>query len=197
MRHRKAIIVTLVVVVLLGAGAVLARTAGWWPFSTSSTSAAADPSTSDPSETATDEPSPPAGTDPATTSPTETAPPEPSEPAVTNGPDTEPTAQPTKPPGGTVNVVTTYASWAPETNGVEVGAYAATIESAGTCTLTLTSGSTVRTATLDALVDVSTMSCGGFLIPGAELSTGTWTAVVTYSSAASSGKSDPVEVVVP
>ncbi|SDD82253.1 hypothetical protein SAMN05216410_0223 [Sanguibacter gelidistatuariae] len=80
---------------------------------------------------------------------------------------------------------------------MEVGAYAAVVENTGQCTLTLTKGTTVRSQTLDALSDVSTMSCGGFLIPGSDLSTGTWSAIVTYVSERSSGQSDPIEVTVP
>jgi len=97
----------------------------------------------------------------------------------------------------TVKVVVTYLDWDATAGVVEAGAYATTVEGAGTCTLKLTFGGRSGTGSIAALADASTMSCGGLTVPRDRLSSGTWTAVITYESATSVGTSDPVEVVVP
>lgn len=97
----------------------------------------------------------------------------------------------------TVNVVITYLDWSATDGVVEAGAYATTVEGAGTCTLKLTFGGRSGTGSIAALADASTMSCGGLTVPRDRLSSGNWTAVVTYESATSVGTSDPVDVVVP
>jgi hypothetical protein len=97
-----------------------------------------------------------------------------------------------------VDVVVTYSGWDDTLAGVEVGAYAAGIaESGGTCTLTLTSGADSATASAQAEPDAASTSCPGLVVPGSELSSGSWTAVVSYESRGTHGQSDPVEVVVP
>jgi hypothetical protein len=194
MPSRKAILATVVVVVLLvAAGIVTLQLRDDAPDAPAPTTTAAGP---------TDAPSSPAPTTTAPTAPTDggtTLPAEPAPDDVATEPaqdDTETESGPA-PSGGAVDVVITYAGWAPDGTGVEVSAYAAAVEGAGTCTLTLTKGTAARSQTIDALVDVSTMSCGGFLIPAGQVPTGTWTAVVAYSSATSTGQSNPIEVVVP
>jgi hypothetical protein len=191
MRSRKAVIAIVVaLVVLFAAGIVVAKVAEWGPFADDATVSepTAEPSASPSVSPAVTTPSPTASTT-ADPEPTDVpSDPIPDDPATTAGP---------VPTGGTATVVVTYANWEPQTSAVEVGAYAAVVEDAGTCTLTLTQGATQKTETISALVDVSTMSCGGFAISGSQLSSGTWTAVVSYSSTLSSGQSSPVEVVVP
>lgn len=203
MRSRRAVIVIASVAVALVAAVVVAAVLRWGPFARSS----------DPAGEATS----PAATSPADMSPAESTEPAPSAEPTTPLPTTQapvpvpdPTEVPSDPPqddgatepgeaptGGGTTVVITYADWVPETSEVEVGAYAAVVEEGGTCTLTLTGAGASATRTNDALTDVSTVSCGGFLIPGSELSTGTWSAVVTYASPSFSGTSSPVEVSVP
>jgi len=98
----------------------------------------------------------------------------------------------------TVPVVITYAGWTDSTAAVEVGGYVAGVaESGGRCTLTLTSGSGSASAEVPAEPDASSTACPTLIVAGSQLSPGTWEAVVSYASATTSGKSDPVEVVVP
>jgi hypothetical protein len=52
-------------------------------------------------------------------------------------------------------------------------------------------------ATKPGTSNVTNTSCGQLTIAGSELSTGVWTATVSYSSSASSGSSEPVQVEVP
>jgi hypothetical protein len=97
-----------------------------------------------------------------------------------------------------VDVVVTYSGWDDALAGVEVGAYAAgTAESGGTCTLTLTKGSDTASAEAPAEPDATSTSCPGLVVPGSKLSSGSWTAVVSYESRGTHGQSDPVKVVVP
>lgn len=95
-------------------------------------------------------------------------------------------------------VVVTYSGWTDADAAVEFGAYVAGLaESGGTCTLTLTSGSRSARAQVSGEPDAASTSCPGMAVPGDELASGTWTAVVSYESPSTSGESDPVEVVVP
>ena len=188
---KRTIVVTTTLLCVVAASVGLAWALRWGPFvdsagqpSTPSATASATEPTSSPSASATQQ------TDTPAPSPSTSASAEPTTPApgVTAVPG---------PGSTTATVVLTYASWAEETQSIEAGGYAAVVEETGTCTLTLTQGAAVRSQTIDALTDVSTMSCGGFLIPRTDLSTGTWSAVVSYASEQSSGQSDPVEVTVP
>ncbi|MBI9114778.1 hypothetical protein [Sanguibacter suaedae] len=192
MRSHKPLVITVTAVVLVLAAALgAAALTGWGPFS--------DEPTATPAQSASPTSAAPTETDPSTP-PASTADPEPTEEPTEayTEPAEEPTSEPTSPPPGTtVDVVITFADWVPEAAAIEASAYVTTIDESGSCTLKLTSGSTTRTATIPALLDASTMSCGGILIPGSALSSGTWTAVVTYESASSSGSSAPAEVVVP
>lgn len=95
-------------------------------------------------------------------------------------------------------VIVTYSGWVDTPAGVEVGAYLAGVaESGGTCTLTLTGSAGSATAEVTAEPDAASTSCPALAVPGSELSSGTWTAVVTYESPSTSGTSTPVPVVVP
>ena len=187
--HKRLVVVIIALLCLAVGGTAVAWSSSWGPFASSPPPSEGPTATTPPSVH-------PAPTPTATGATSPPAPPE-SDPTV------EPTTvqpSPTASPSATLSaatVIITYASWAPETSAVEVGAYAAVVEGAGSCTLTLRQGEVVRSQTLDALEDVSTTSCGGFLIPTSDLSTGTWSAVVSYTSAQSAGQSDPVEVTVP
>lgn len=92
----------------------------------------------------------------------------------------------------------TYSGWNSQAGAVEIGSYLPTaVEDDGTCTLTLTQGATSVTASVPGTPNVTSTSCGGLSIPGSEVSSGTWVAVVTYESPTSSGSSDAIEVQVP
>lgn len=109
------------------------------------------------------------------------------------------TDQPAPPPAADdVPVLVTYAGWDPASSSVEVsGIVDVVVESDGTCTATLTSGDRTVTASGPATPDVTTTACGSVFVAGAELAPGTWSAVLTFASATSSGESEPVEVEVP
>jgi hypothetical protein len=115
--------------------------------------------------------------------------------SATPGRGTAPPGSPVPP--GALEVVVPIASWNPGSSAMEVSAYVSVVEQGGTCGLTATKGSLRATAQTSALPDVSTTSCGDLRIPGSDLSTGTWSVVVTYRSAASSGSSAPIAVDVP
>lgn len=80
-------------------------------------------------------------------------------------------------------------------NSVEVGARVAGIfEKNGTCTLKLSKSGKIISKSQDATPNVSEMSCGFISISKSKLSSGTWTAQVTYKSNKYSGASDTVSV---
>lgn len=122
----------------------------------------------------------------------------PVDPSLPNPSDVATDAPVTAAPGTGVDVVVTYYGWDDALAGVEVGAYVAgTAETGGTCTLTLTSGSDSASASGAGEPDASSTSCLGLVVPGSELSSGTWSAVVSYESATAQGESNAVEVAVP
>jgi hypothetical protein len=92
----------------------------------------------------------------------------------------------------------TFAAWDDAAGGVAVdGFLPAVVEETGTCTLTLTKDGDTATASVPGTASASTTACGGAVVPGSQLSTGTWTAVLTYRSPTSTGSSAPIEVAVP
>lgn len=125
----------------------------------------------------------PSSTEPSAVSSTTPAP---------KGPGTVPAA---KPAG--VNVVTTFAGWNAMSRAVEVGGYAAVVEPVGTCTLRLIHGDKVVTRKHAASADATTVACGGFSVPGSELTAGPWQAVLAYTSLTSAGEAAAVTVKVP
>jgi hypothetical protein len=143
---------------------------------------------------------------PTTTAPVTGAPSTSSAEVVSTGTpvDTEPpssvaTDPPMTPdPGSDVAVQITYSGWDAGTQSVEVDGYVADVaESGGTCTLTLTQGGTSVTASVPANREPSVTSCSGARIGRAQLSPGTWAAVLSYDSATSHGRSDRAQVAVP
>jgi hypothetical protein len=171
-------------------------------------SACADPSTvgaaagtgsaeTNPSTSAADSTAPATTATPTTTAPTEYGLP------TTVAPETDPTVVATDPPvtrapDADSVVMVTYAVWEPTSSAVEEGSFVqGVVESGGTCTLTLTKGDTVVTESAPAEPDATTTSCGGISVQGSRLSSGTWSAVVSYESATTSGSSDATEVAVP
>lgn len=63
------------------------------------------------------------------------------------------------------------------------------IEKEGTCTLTMTKNGVEATTSKAALVNAQSTSCGQLVMSFDKLSTGTWNAVLSYSSPYSSGSS--------
>ena len=99
---------------------------------------------------------------------------------------------------GSLPISVTFADWNATTAAVEVDGYlAGIVEDGGTCTLTLTSGGRTATAEVPGTADATTTSCGGASVPGTQLAPGTWSAVLTYRSATSTGTSEAAEVTVP
>lgn len=183
---------TAVLLSCLAAAVLVAGVLVWW-LNRPDPAPAATPSPSvtvtTPAAPATDAPDP-TGTTPATDP--SAAPVDPVDPAEPAEPQEPPAAQP-----AAVDVIASYAFWNADTSAVEVGAYAATVESGGRCTLTLTGPGGTATITADAEQDATTTACPGLVLSGAPLSSGTWQAVVSYASAAHAGTSDPIEVVIP
>ncbi|MCZ2838574.1 hypothetical protein [Modestobacter sp. VKM Ac-2985] len=122
----------------------------------------------------------------------------PVDPALPDPTDVATDAPVTTPPSDAVRVVVTYSGWTDTSAAVEFGAYVAgVVEAGGTCTLTLTAGSSSASATVEAQPDASSTSCPMMSIAGTELSSGTWQAAVEYESSGTSGQSKPVSVTVP
>lgn len=98
----------------------------------------------------------------------------------------------------TTDVVLSFVGWDTKTAAVEAGGYLSpVVESGGTCTLELTKGSRTVTAVAPAQADASTTSCGNLAVPRAQLTPGSWSAVLRYSSTTTTGTSDPATVAVP
>ncbi|KZM33893.1 hypothetical protein [Oerskovia enterophila] len=134
------------------------------------------------------------GTVPTEAPPTETTTDPPEIDPTTPAPTTP--AESGKPVVGGVGVLISNASWAAET-GVTVRGYADTIDAAATCTLDLSKAGTTRNVTSEALEGPTTMSCGELIVGSDALSSGDWTAVLSYKSTTAWGSSAPVVVTVP
>lgn len=133
----------------------------------------------------------------ATGTPTSTptgAPTEPS-PSATPG---DPASPPVTGDGrAAVEVVVSFAGWQAEVSAVEVSGFVPVVESDGVCRLVLSSAAGEVAVEQAATPDASTTSCGWLSVPAAELSPGTWSAVLSYTSGASVASSAPVPVEVP
>jgi hypothetical protein len=100
--------------------------------------------------------------------------------------------------GGEVSVSISYFGWDAHTKEVEVGSFVqGVVESDGSCTLTLTKGTSSVQTTAAAIAAASSTSCTELDTPGSRLPSGSWKAVVTYRSSTSHGSSRAVEVTVP
>jgi len=97
-----------------------------------------------------------------------------------------------------VNVILTLAVWDAAKGEVQAAGFAPVVEPDGQCTLRLTSptGAVVESRGA-AAPDVSTTSCATLRIPAAELTPGTWQAVLAYESPMFIGASQPLDVVIP
>jgi hypothetical protein len=98
----------------------------------------------------------------------------------------------------TVPVQITIYDWNTKLGRAEVDAFVpGAVISGGTCTLTMTNGATSRTASHSAVTTPSSTSCGLMSIPRAQLSAGTWQAVVRFHATNAAGRSDAVSIQVP
>jgi hypothetical protein len=112
-------------------------------------------------------------------------------------PTTVATDKPTKPTGGRVDVVLTYAGFDAPSGTVQANGFAAgVLEDGGTCTLTLSRSGEQITVTSAASADASTTTCG-LLETDPGVGPGTWDAVLAYSSDDAQGTSQSMQVVVP
>lgn len=101
-------------------------------------------------------------------------------------------------PPAPVDVVVTFAGWNATSGDVEVGGYAnGVVEVDGMCTVRLTSGQTVVEATSAAFPDAASTSCGAVAVPGSQVTSGTWVALLSYASSTSAGTSVANEVTIP
>lgn len=188
---------------LIVAVVVLAALGGlaWWliagnasnPAPSASPSATATPTVSaTPTRTAPATPTPrPTSTSTPTATPTPTPVPTP-----TTTPTAPPT--PTEPVIGTVIPFISYAGWDVQAGGISVSASVpGVVESDGTCTITASSASGSYSQQFPASPSATTTECGSNVLTSPDLVTGTWTVVVTYSSAVSTGSSSGSEVDIP
>ena len=196
--------VLVLVTLLLAAGAFVLWTrsgdpapaaAGTTPAPTTASVPASEPR---PSEPAAPEPGTPddadsdgdqtAGEETGGTAPEVAVPPAP--PAA---PEDEEVAAPTP-----VTVSLTYGGYDPSASAVVAGGYAAdVVEVDATCTLVLRrDGVELRGESLGT-PSVNSTDCGEVRVGGAALTSGTWEAVLSYTSETSVGQSPAGEVVVP
>jgi hypothetical protein len=122
----------------------------------------------------------------------------PADPSMPNPTNVATDAPITMHAGTSLPLVVTYAGWQDGSQSVEAAGYVSGIaESHGTCTLTLTQSGHSATATGSGLANGTSTGCSRLSVPRSQLSSGTWTAVLTYSSPTSSAQSDKTEVRVP
>jgi cytoskeletal protein RodZ len=107
------------------------------------------------------------------------------------------TAAPAPAPSSEVRVVVTASGRNTSTGAAEARGFAEVVESGGLCTLRLTHGSALVEQVTDAVADATTTSCGTVSVLASQLSAGTWTGVLLYRSATSSGESLPFTIEVP
>ncbi|WP_407341745.1 hypothetical protein [Pengzhenrongella phosphoraccumulans] len=97
-----------------------------------------------------------------------------------------------------MNVRVPNSGWNASSAAVEVGAFVeGVVEEGGSCTLKLTKGSKIVTAQANASADAAITGCGDLSVSGASLSSGTWSATVSYASVTSAGTSAALDIEVP
>ncbi len=107
-------------------------------------------------------------------------------------------AAPTAPAGVVVSPRLTYFGWNADIGAVEAGGIVpAIVEAGGRCTLTLSQAGTEASVSSEAIDNVTSTSCAEMVVPGEQLSPGTWRAVLRYESGTARGVSDAVEIQVP
>lgn len=99
---------------------------------------------------------------------------------------------------GRVIVAPIISSAAIVGSDVEVRSYVTgTIENGGTCQATLTQNGNTVSKESTSVADATTTICPPLRIPLSQLSSGTWSIVVTYSSLTSTGTSNSASVEIP
>ena len=97
-----------------------------------------------------------------------------------------------------VVVSSTFSGWDASAGEIVAGGFVGdVVETGGTCTLTVTRAGVTASGSSEALPDASTTSCGEMRAGGRDLVPGTWDAVVSYTSARSTGASAVFSVVIP
>jgi hypothetical protein len=98
-----------------------------------------------------------------------------------------------------VAVALNYVGWEQSGGGVveASGFVSGVVEDGGTCRITLTRGQESAVAESRGEADATTTVCPSVSVAEDELSPGTWTAVLSYESGTSAGRSAPLEVEVP
>lgn len=176
----RAVVVAVAVVALVGAAA--AAVAFWLrpapgaaaaPTSSSSTPAAPTVSASTPASTSS------------------AAPVEPVEPTEPPPPPVDPA--PGDPLAGTTLTVT-FSGYDAAAGALVMGGYVDVVLSGGSCTVSATKGGTTLTGTSTAVPDASTTSCGTVPVSGDGLTSGTWSATLTFSTATGSVAAAPVTI---
>ncbi len=71
------------------------------------------------------------------------------------------------------------------------------IDGSGTCTATVSKGTSTITRSSAAFIDTSTTQCGHISIPVSELSAGVWSVSIKFNSNSHNGTSEKVEVTIP
>jgi hypothetical protein len=95
----------------------------------------------------------------------------------------------------TVTVIITNSGWDATAKQANANAIVpGTLVPSGSCTLTLSMGSVLRTATRAASTSGDSMQCGVMSIPSAQLTVGTWSATVRFDSATAAGISTAVTI---
>jgi len=108
------------------------------------------------------------------------------------------TDEPVVASGSSVDVSVSFAGWDPTRSEVQVDGFIAGIsEEGGTCTLSLTKDGRTVTGSAPGVADARMTACGGLVVPGDQVSGGTWQAVLSYRSAGHSGTSESRDVEVP
>ena len=112
--------------------------------------------------------------------------------------DSSSTPAPTLPSGkkGPIPVITSYGQDPSSKEALVGGFVPGTVESGGSCTLTLEKDGKKVTATNPATPNASTVSCGVIAIARDKLSAGTWSATLSYASYAYEATSQPQQLAV-
>lgn len=93
---------------------------------------------------------------------------------------------------GLKTVQPVITTWGQDSNSVNVNGYVSgVVEEGGTCTLKLVRGTKVVTAKHTGEANASNTTCGSISIPTSSLTSGTWTATISYISSTSTGTSNP------
>jgi len=102
----------------------------------------------------------------------------------------EQASQPPPSNGGPKSVTPVITSAELYNGAIEVSGFVPGVfEDGGTCTATLTKGSSKITKQVQGVKNVSNTQCNGFSVPASELSAGTWSVTLAYSSATAQGSS--------